>query len=228
MPEFTPFIVEPELEDSSAERAGLVAALAQAQAEFPAIEKTKTGVITGNATYKYADLGEILGVCRPILAKHKIAVVQRLFTSGRQLIVETLLMHGNEWLRSRYQLDVPDGRSKAQALGGIATYLKRYAYCAMVGVQAEEDTDQQEPNQGPAGRVESGPREQNSVAGCISAADQKRLKSMMAINGTKLQELLAHVSAEFGEKIASLELIPEDMMQVAVAFLNSGNMGSGK
>ena len=48
-----------------AETTSLVAALAAAQAEFPAITRNREGAVEENRRYKYADLAEVLAAVRP-------------------------------------------------------------------------------------------------------------------------------------------------------------------
>lgn len=217
-------LTETPLHDSSATTEKLVTALAKAQAEFPAIAKTKEGKVKGTTakgvpyeyTYKYADLGEILTCCRPILAKHGIAVVQRLSITGSRLDVETLVLCGNEWMACTLGMQIPQGSSPAQSVGGLATYLKRYSYCAMVGVQAEEDTDEQRPEP-----EDTGPRrvESKEVEGGITAAQQKKLREGLALTGLSLQKLLEAVTDEGEERPRLLKDIPADRFPRAEAAI---------
>jgi hypothetical protein len=54
------------------------------QGQFPAITKGKTATVRmseakggGTYSYNYADLGDVLGSVRPVLAAHGLALVQR-------------------------------------------------------------------------------------------------------------------------------------------------------
>lgn len=228
MSEPTWIITESPLHDSSATISGLVDALAKAQAEFPTIPKTQEGKVKGTTekgtpyeyTYKYADLGDILTACRPILAKHGIAVVQRLRVVGQRLDVETLLLRGDEWMACTLGMQIPAARNSAQSAGGLSTYLKRYSYCAMVGVQAEEDTDNSDHGAGDSDaprRVESPAAE---IEGGITGAQQKKLKDGLSVSGLSLQKLLSACVDEGEEPIRRLQDIPADRMPRAEAAIN--------
>lgn len=115
----------------------LVAALARAQAEFPPIQKTHTNP---HFRSRYADLSDVLGAVRPVLAKHGIAVVQqcRCRWSGDQYELVTALLFGKDRIESCLPFPVD---AKPQDMGSRLTYLRRYALAALIGVAAEDDDD---------------------------------------------------------------------------------------
>lgn len=119
----------------------LMKALAEAQGKFPKITKDKT-VETGKFSYSYADLASVLDVIRPVLAEHKIAVVQApdFDDDGRFVLFSRLAHESSEWIEARYPL--PNGAS-AQEMGSAITYARRYSACALAGVTAEDDDDGQ-------------------------------------------------------------------------------------
>lgn len=141
----------PTPEPAPAVADNLVAALARAQAEFPTIQKTKTGEVRGTTrqgaaysyTYSYADLADVLSAARPVLAREGIALLQRLTTGadGKVRLV-TELRRGDEVLDSEVEL----GKSTAepQQFGGALTYLRRYCASTMLGIAPEEDLDAQQ------------------------------------------------------------------------------------
>lgn len=117
----------------------LAAALAAAQADFPAIPKSKTVAVRtdkGTYTFSYAPLEAILDATRPALAKNGLALTQLL--TGQS--IQTVLAHkSGEWIRSDAQL--PNYPARAQELGSLVTYLRRYAAVSVLGVAAEDDDD---------------------------------------------------------------------------------------
>lgn len=124
----------------------LVAALARAQAEFPVIQKTHT-----NPHFKsrYADLSDVIGAVRPVLAKHGIALVQpiRVTEHGAELV--TALLKGDERIESSLPLPLD---SKPQDMGSRLTYLRRFQLAALVGVAAEDDDDGNAANAAPVAK----------------------------------------------------------------------------
>jgi hypothetical protein len=125
----------------------LVEALAAAQGEFPVIEKNQTGKVHGEKNgrsyefeYKYADIADVLAAVRPVLSKHKLAVMQPTYMVRNDLVVATRLMHASgQWMESEYPVSAIV--AKHQAMGGALTYARRYSLCSMLGIAAEEDTD---------------------------------------------------------------------------------------
>ncbi len=117
----------------------LAAALAAAQADFPAIAKAKTVAVRtdkGTYTFSYAPLEAILDATRPALAKNGLALTQLL--TGQS--IRTVLAHKTgEWISSDSPL--PTYPARAQELGSLVTYLRRYAAVSILGVAAEDDDD---------------------------------------------------------------------------------------
>jgi hypothetical protein len=124
----------------------LAKALSKAQAEFPAVPKTKTAKIEtrtgGSYSYKYGDLSDVVKAAAPVLSNNGLAVSQHPGWDGENDVLDTLLMHeSGEWIESRMRLFL--ATESPQAHGSAITYAKRYAYCAAIGLVADEDDDGQ-------------------------------------------------------------------------------------
>lgn len=130
----------------------LAESLAKAQAEFPPISKDCTAKIRmksgGEYTFRYADLETILGIVRPILARHGVAILCDVVKAPERLAMGATvrLIHcSGEWIESD-RLEVPIeaeafGRQPAQACGSAATYATRYAVESMLSIRATDDDD---------------------------------------------------------------------------------------
>lgn len=123
------------------------AALAAAQAAFPAITKSKIGYATDTGVdgrpatkpYHYADIADLLNACRPILAANGITVMQLPRIDGTMMMLDTRLQHGEEWMEAEYPVCVISAHPRE--IGAALTYARRYALAPMIGVAAEEDMD---------------------------------------------------------------------------------------
>ncbi len=120
----------------------IAAAMAQAQAEMPAVPFDAQNAFLKN---KYATLGAMINTARPVLAKYGLSVVQGVVTDGAAVGVETIVLHASgEFIRSESaMIDIAEekGKSRAQVMGSIVTYLRRYEWAALLGMYADEDTD---------------------------------------------------------------------------------------
>ena len=126
----------------------LAAALAKAQAAFPAIVRDKE-VDSRSYKFKYAPLDKIIEGVRPALAENGLAFTQLL--DGPDLI--TMLLHeSGATLAGRMPLPRGNGET-IQQLGSAITYLRRYALQAMLGIAAEEDDDGEAAAKTSAGRA---------------------------------------------------------------------------
>jgi ERF superfamily len=110
-------------------------ALIAAQAEFPAIPKTKSAY-----NYKYAPLPEIHTLIRPILIKHGLAVLHPITTNAEfKTCVGTVVIHKDGGSLASEGLIIPE--LKAQEQGSFVTYGNRYGYCSMLGLTSQDDDD---------------------------------------------------------------------------------------
>jgi hypothetical protein len=119
----------------------LAEALSKAQAEIkPAEMNAKNPFLKNN----YADLGSVISAARPALSKYGLSFTQLVGGDVNNVTLETVLMHtSGEWIGTIVNLPVGEekGRSLAQNMGAIVTYLRRYSLAAILGVYSDEDTD---------------------------------------------------------------------------------------
>lgn len=126
-------------------------ALANFQQEVPVILKETSGY-----SYKYADLPAIFEVVNPLLKKHGLGFTQLIngtqiktilfhIESGEEIFSETdmpvdsLVFEENE--KKKFVLRGFEGMNKAQAIGSLITYFRRYALSSLLGLITDKDTD---------------------------------------------------------------------------------------
>ncbi len=102
---------------------------------------------------KYADLGSILDIARPLLCKYSLSVTQLCGSANAgSAEVETVLMHkSGQWISSIIQMGVEKGSmSMAQAVGSVITYARRYSLAAILGIaQTDDDANVKESYEEP-------------------------------------------------------------------------------
>jgi hypothetical protein len=170
----------------------LAAALSAFQGEVPAFAKTKTARVEmrngGAYSYKYTDLGDIIPVVGPLLAKHGLSWSAK---PGRAedgaLVLKYELRHvsGGSDSGEMPLLGVgPD--CKPQEFGSAQTYLRRYAMSAQLNIATEEDDDgrgaQEAANEGP--RL---PARASAAAAAPSAEDHEAMRKTVTELRTKLK-----------------------------------------
>lgn len=146
----------------------IFAALSKAQGEMRAIPFDSANPFLKN---KFASLGATIEASRAILAKHGIAVVQMPCNEGDLIGVETLLTHeSGEWVSGRVTMHMGEekGKSAAQVLGSIITYLRRYSLAAFLNAYGDEDTDAEQLTRPPV------PANAPKAAPAKSATDKDR------------------------------------------------------
>lgn len=123
----------------------LYEALAKAQGQFPVIEKTRNVTVKtkdgGNYSFDYAPLDEIIDATRPALSANGLSVMQLPKVDNGVVSVTTCLAHSSGG-SVEFAMSWPVADSaRIQDMGGIVTYLRRYALTGMLGVAADSDDD---------------------------------------------------------------------------------------
>lgn len=124
------------------ERSESIAALAKALIAFQR-EINNPKNTTNNDFYKskYAPLGEVLNLVRPILAKNDLCVMQNPSSDGNTVTVKTILLHASgEWIETDPLVLKPD-KQTPQSYGSAITYGRRYSISALLGICSEDDDD---------------------------------------------------------------------------------------
>lgn len=116
----------------------LTAALAKAQSEFTSAPRSHT-----NKYYhhRYEDLVDVVNASRPALTKNGLSVIQQIkqLDDGGSML-HTILFHSSgQWIESRTRIN--PAKQEIQTLTSHIASVKRLAYCALIGVVAEDEDD---------------------------------------------------------------------------------------
>ena len=122
--------------ESSAALDQILPALLAAQAQIGPAPK---GAKNPHFQSRYADLSDVLEVCRGPLLAHAIAILNpvRPLDDGRVEISCVLLHTSTQWVRSRIVLAA--NVLKPQEIGSALTYYRRYLLAALLSVATEDD-----------------------------------------------------------------------------------------
>lgn len=121
-------------------KAAFSAAFAAASAEFPAIPLNGKG----NHNKPYALLKDIIGLTRPVLSKHGMALSFSVNSANGKVVVTAELMHAAGHTKAtsiELPSDTDKGRNLVQAVGSSQTYGQRYTAQAILGLSLGDDTD---------------------------------------------------------------------------------------
>lgn len=171
----------------------------QGSIEQPKLEKEVSVRMKSGGTYKfkYADLSACVKAAAPQLKANGLAVAQ--IVSNGKLI--TILSHkSGEWIKS--ELMLPQQSSDYQAYGSAITYLKRYSYCAILGIVADTDDD---ANMASGNGVEMKDRRTNKSDVSSIAYTGEQLKQAIAeIRAAKDMDEFGNVWTKWANTIPSL------------------------
>lgn len=177
----------------------LYKALAAFQAEVPNIYKNAKGY-----NYKFADLGEINDIIKPLLAKHGLGYAQPLQGTG----VTTVLFHVDSGESITSTVEVPqgvklNGMNDFQVLGSAITYLRRYSLSSMLGLITDEDADAAGEQVKPKATKEVRDRKAESAQGPEAMGQS--------------DEVIARAKATINDKLVELNYVTVDAKR---AFIN--------
>lgn len=126
--------------EMSEKTADIFTAFALFQGDLTNASKSKAG-----HGYKYADLAQCIETAREPLLKHGLAVAQFIGQSDKGTTLTTMLTHSSgQWMRDEFLMEKAvlqggAGKNPAQAMGASITYMRRYAYTAIIGMTQEDE-----------------------------------------------------------------------------------------
>lgn len=129
---------QPEVE-LHVEHEHLAGALVAALAELTVVHAARTAD-AGSYSYKYADIGDVVKLTRPVLARHGLVALTPLHDHGTGLACSVVIVHTSGERLDLGPFPFPHGRD-AQATGSMVTYHRRYALVAALGMAAGDDDD---------------------------------------------------------------------------------------
>ena len=155
----------------------LYAALAEAQAEFPLIEKSR------QANYgPYADMFDLIHPLRPILKKYQLTVYESCYIRDDGImILRVKLGHSSGQFDSSEA--IINSFDKDAHWGGSITFKRRYLYRGILGIVIPDDTDDNDDgHEEIEDSNEPLSNEEISLLNKLSADFQKRIKEFNKIN----------------------------------------------
>lgn len=192
----------------------------------------------GSYTFEYADLASILDVVRPVFLKHRLALIQPVSSDGQTVTVITKIVHASGVIIQENSMSgkVP---GRIQELGGLITYLRRYALSSLVGIAADEDDDgnsysdqprKVEPRQPVARPVATKPAEPETrpntedMVKALEAKAQKLSLPMLAVEEFILQKMNKTIQELSADQIRkTIERIEDPKIQTEIHDLSAGS-----
>lgn len=136
----------------------LIQALARASQKFSGLSKDATGQVS-DRKYQYMSLDSILAVVRPALAAEGLYLWHDPKINKDILEVNCHLTDGEHTLSNSVPMPIAFGEksNRAQAMGSLLTYGKRYSLCALLSIGASEDDDAQATETTPEAKAAPAP-----------------------------------------------------------------------
>lgn len=91
---------------------------------------------------KFVSLAGVRDAINAVATEHGVAVIQKVYTEGDQVGVQTHLIHqSGEMFEAGNVAMRPPKQNDPQSLGSVVTYLRRYSLMAAFNVVGDDDDD---------------------------------------------------------------------------------------
>lgn len=192
----------------------LAVALSKAQGEMKGAIKDSNNPFFKS---KYADLSSVRDACKDELSRNGLSITQIMGANehGEMYLITMLLHSSGQWIKSMLPIkstNAKDSRvNEYHVLGSAITYLRRYAWSAIVGIATEEDDDAnsvptyQNRNAKPKTEVYS-PKDEKTVMLNISKEEVEELECLIVKCGNEFSNKVHGFLKKNG--IEDLSLIP--------------------
>lgn len=151
---------------------------------------------------KYVSLPKLLAAVRPVLARHRLAISQRIQAEDTHLLLQTVVHyeHDREILVvSTYPIPL---QGNPQQVGSAITYARRYSLMAALGIMGDPDDD----GNLAASQLQQTPRAVKP--GKLTPAQASSLWEAAKNRGLTQQQLLEAASQVTGQEITRLRDLP--------------------
>lgn len=152
--------------------------------------------------YGYATINSFLKSVSGILSDNDIILTQVLREGNPDPVLQTLLLHeSGQWIKSEIPL-IGASNKGSQDIGSQLTYMRKYSICAILGVQTEDETDDDGTKAQES--YEKAKETRNDHKKCITDIEAKQMHGKIADDPTYLHWLLEKISIKQNETVTSL------------------------
>lgn len=188
-------------------------ALADFQADMPAVSKNKKAEVPtksgGKYTYTYADLADVSAQAMPLLRKNGLAFAAcpRRTDHGYEL-VGILLHTSGESLQGA----LPLHGNQPQEIGSALTYARRYLLGCMTGLVTDDDDDAQAANEAPRTEPKMTAKSRGEMFALFDqkgVAEGQQLEGINKITGKRYESRGSLTEADCRKVIGALRQRPD-------------------
>ena len=195
----------------------LSAALAKAQAKLQNAKNT-----ADNPFYKskYAPLGEVLDLVRPVLAENGLAVIQYPSSDdGKTISIHTMLVHESGEYIDFDPLTLTAEKITPQGAGAAITYGRRYSVSGIFNIASEDDDDGNslEGSKPKTTNEKFNKDTTTAIPITINQSEVMILEGLIKKTGTDKEKFLAYY------KVDKPEQMTKEMYEHAISILKKKN-----
>lgn len=164
------------------------------QADLTPVEKNGKNPFFNS---EYIKLPDVMLMIQPLLAKHKLGVMQPVTNIDGVSAIKTILIHESGETMEFEPMPLLLPKQDPQGQGSAITYARRYALCALLGIVADEDDDASNASQ---------PKTQYATKTTVPMSDKQRvlIASLLEKKGVDPEDMVGYVKEQHGLDLKTL------------------------
>lgn len=160
---------------------------------------------------KYAPLPEVMETIQPLLAKHKLAVMQPMTHLDGEPAIKTILVHESGEMIEEVSPVFLD-KKNAQSHGSAITYARRYGVMSLLGLVADEDDDGHRASSAPkAPRATPAPKGDDELTRAKKAINDKLEAQGVTTIAAKKAKITSIISKSTIDTIDDCEAVADGL-----------------
>jgi hypothetical protein len=134
----------------------------------------------------YIELPDVMLMIQPLLAKHKLGVMQPTTNIDGVSAIKTIIVHESGEMLEFEPMPLLLTKQDPQAQGSAITYARRYSLCSVLGIVADKDDD---------GNKASAPKTQKTELPPATPTDKQKkyINDLLVGHDIKPNEMVGHV-----------------------------------
>ena len=178
------------------------------QADLTPVAKSKTNPFFKS---KYAPLPEVMETIQPLLAKHKLAVMQPMTHLDGEPAIKTILVHESGEMIEEVSPVFLD-KKNAQSHGSAITYARRYGVMSLLGLVADDDDDGNRASQAPkAPQATPEPKGDDELTRAKKAINEELERQGITAPAAKKAKLLSIISKSTIDTIDDANIVMDSL-----------------
>lgn len=142
----------------------------------------------------YVELPDVMLMVQPLLAKHKLGVIQPTTNINGVSAIKTIIVHESGEMLEFEPMPLLLTKQDPQAQGSAITYARRYSLCSALGIVADKDDD---GNKASAPAKHQGTVKTAIPTGTVSDKQKKYINDLLIAHNVEPKDMVGYVKESY-------------------------------